>query len=163
MTKGKRSRVRTLAASIVGLALAVTGCSTANATAMNSIKASEQLNLAVEAVRSATGTEWEQVTEIGPIGCSPGLEQMAASWKATPTADRDEAYTAVREALQKAGFSTHTIAASSTTPSVGSQTGDGFGLAFSYPIEDGPIYLSVGSDCFPLEEWPSDEPYDSTP
>ncbi|MFF7294069.1 hypothetical protein ACFY9N_16190 [Microbacterium sp. NPDC008134] len=154
--------IRKLAAGAAVLGFVLTGCAAEQGNDMNSTKGLEQLDVAVEAVQSATGTEWDQVTEIGPIGCSPGLEQIAVSWKGVATADRDVAYAEVREALEEVGFSTHMIAASSKTPSVGSQTGDGFGLAFSYPIEDGPIYLSVGSDCFPLEEWPP-RPVDSGP
>jgi len=146
-----------VAAALVGFVLVLASCGAEQEAVMNSEKAREQVGVAVEAVQSATGAEWESVTDLGPIGCSPGLEQMVATWKGTATADRDAAYAEVREALEEVGFSTHMIAASSKTPSVGSQTGDGFGLAFSYPIESGSIYLSVGSDCFPLEEWPDEE------
>lgn len=139
------------------LILGTFGCAGADGNEMNSNKAREQLELVAEAVQSATGAEWESVTEVGPLDCSSELEQLAASWKATATVDREAAYSAVREALEHVGFSTYVIAASSTTPSIGSQTGEGFGLAFSYPIEGGPLYLSVGSDCFPLEEWPDEE------
>lgn len=163
MKRAERALIRVLAASIVGFGFHLTGCSAEQEVVMNSERAREQVGVAVEAVQSATGTEWESVTGLGPIGCSSGLEQMVATWKGTATADRDASYAEVREALEGVGFSTHVIAASSKTPSVGSQTGDGFGLAFSYPIKDGPIYLSVASDCFPLEEWPSDEPDDSGP
>lgn len=145
------------------LMLALASCAQREESDMNSIKASEQLNVAVEAVQSATGADWEQVTKMGPIGCSPGLEQMAVSWKATATVDRDAAYTAVREALEDVGFETRVLGTDSRTPTVASQTGDGFGLDFAYPIEGGPVYLHIGSDCFPLEEWPSDEPDDSGP
>ncbi len=145
------------------LMLSLASCAHRDESDMNSIKASEQLNLAVEAVQSATGAEWEQVTEMGPIDCSADLEQMAVSWKATATVDRDAAYTAVREALEEVGFETRVLGPDSRTPTVASQTGDGFGLDFAYPIEGGPVYLHIGSDCFPLEEWPSDEPDDSGP
>jgi hypothetical protein len=133
------------------------GCSAERENRMNSDKAREQLEVAVEAVQSATGTDWVPVTEGGPIGCSPGLEQLAASWEGTATVDRDAAYTAVQEALEDVGFSTRILGPGSTMPTVASQTGDGFGLDFAYPIEGGPLYLHVGSDCFPLEEWPDEE------
>ncbi|MFS0853813.1 hypothetical protein [Microbacterium sp. 179-I 3D4 NHS] len=73
---------------------------------MDSNKAREQLEVALEAVHSATGTDWEPVTEGGPMDCSPSLEQLAASWEGTATVDRDVVYTAVREALEEVGFST---------------------------------------------------------
>jgi hypothetical protein len=140
----------------MALLLGLLGCGHTEGNGMNSHKAREQLEMAVDAVHSATGADWVSVTEVGPIGCSPGLEQLAATWQGTATVDRNAAYIAVREALEEVGFSTHMLAASSTTPSVGSQTGEGFGLAFSYPIEGGPLHLSVGSDCFPLEDWPDE-------
>lgn len=139
------------------LILALIGCAHANGHGMNPDKARDQLSVAVEAVQSATGTEWEQVTEMGPIDCSADLEQMAVSWKATATVDRDAAYTAVREALEDVGFETRILGPDSSTPTVASQTGDGFGLDFAHPVEGGPLYLHAGSDCFPLEEWPEDD------
>jgi hypothetical protein len=139
------------------LSLALIGCGAEHEPRVTSAMASVQLNVAVKAVQSATGADWEQMTEIGPIGCSPGLEQMAVSWKATATVDRDEAYKAVREALEDVGFETRILGPDSRTPTVASQTGDGFGLDFAYPIEGGPLYLHAGSDCFPLEEWPDEE------
>lgn len=163
MRRADRALLRVFAASIVGFGFVLTGCGAEQGSAMNSDKAREQLRVAVEAVQSTTGAKWESVTDLGPIGCSPGLEQMVATWKGVATADRDAAYAEVSEALEEVGCSTHMIAASSKTPSVGSQTGDGFGLAFSYPIESGPIYLSVGSDCFPLEEWSSESQDDFGP
>jgi hypothetical protein len=154
--RGERIATRVLAVAVVALGFVLTGCAAAQENDMNSDKAREQLEMAVDAVQSATGADWVSVTEVGPIGCSPGLEQLAATWQGTATVDRNAAYIAVREALEEVGFSTHMLAANSTTPSVGSQTGEGFGLAFSYPIEGGPLHLSVGSDCFPLEEWPDE-------
>src|SRR5690349_18737662 len=76
---------------------------------MNSDKAREQLTVAAEAVQSATGADWEPMTDLGPIGCSPGLERMKASWKGVATADRDAGYAAVREALEEVGFETRIL------------------------------------------------------
>lgn len=75
----------------------------------------------------------------------------------TATVDREAAYAAVSRALEEIGYSTYTLAPNSTTPYIGSQGEGGFGLTFSYPIEGGPLNLSVSSGCFPLEEWPDEE------
>ena len=164
MKKIKQTATRALSVTVIGLALVFTGCSTDKDAAMNSTKARDQLDIAVKAVQSATGEDWMLEVAPGPIGCStPGLEHLTTSWQATATVDRDAAYTAVREALQDVGFETRILGPDSRAPTVASQTGNGFGLDFAYPIEGGPVYLHIGSDCFPLEEWPSDEPDDSGP
>ncbi len=150
MKKIKQTATRALSVTAIGLALVFTGCSTDKDAAMNSTKARDQLDIAVEAVQSATGEDWVLEVAPGPIGCStPGLEHLTTSWQATATVDRDAAYTAVREALEGVGLETRILGPDSKTPTVASQTGDGFGLDFAYPIEGGPVYLHIGSDCFP--------------
>lgn len=148
---------RWLASAAMVLVLGLTGCAHTEGNEMNSGKAREQLRVAAEAVQSATSADWEPMTDVGPIGCSPGLEPMKASWNGITTADRDAGYAAVRKALEEVGFETRILGPNSTTPAVASQTVDGFGLDFAYPTEGGPLYLYVSSDCFPLEEWPDEE------
>jgi hypothetical protein len=148
---------RWLAPAAMVLILGLIGCAHTEGNEMNSDKAREQLRVAAEAAQSATGADWEPMTAVGPIDCSPGLERMKASWKGVATVDRDAGYAAVREALEEVGFETRILGPNSTTPAVASQTVDGFGLDFAYPTEGGPLYLYVSSDCFPLEEWPDEE------
>lgn len=162
MKKIKQTATRALSVTAIGLALVFTGCSADKDAAMNSTKARDQLDIAVEAVQSATGEDWVLEVAPGPIGCSTaGLEHLTTSWKATATVDRDAAYMAVREALEDVGFETRIRGPDSRTPTFASRTGDGFGLDFAYPIEGGPLYLHTGSDCFPLEEWQSENQDDS--
>ena len=142
----------------LSLLLGLLGCGNSQENAMNSETASEQLDVAVRAVQRATGTEWVLEVEPGPIGCaSPDLEHLTTSWRGVPTVDQDAAYKAVREALKDVGFESRILGPESKTPTIASQTGGGFGLDFAYPIEGGPLYLNVGSDCFPREEWPDEE------
>lgn len=124
---------------------------------MDSDRAREQLSEAVEAVQSATGADWVVEVSPGPIDCESGLERMRTLWRGTATVDREAAYAAVSRALEEIGHSTYTLAPNSATPYIGSQDEGGFGLTFSYPIEGGPLNLSVSSGCFPLEEWPDEE------
>jgi hypothetical protein len=138
------------------LVLALIGCAHTEGNEMDSDKARKQLWVAAKAVQVATGEEWEHMTAVSPIDCSPGLERMKASWKGVATVDRAATYAAVREALEEVGFETRILGPNSTSPSLASQTVDGFGLDFAYPVEGGPLYLYVSSDCFPLEEWPDE-------
>ena len=157
MKRAERAWASAVTAALAGVGLVLTGCGVEQEPVMNSDKAREQVRVAAEAAQSATGADWEPMTAVGPIGCSPDLERMKASWKGVATVDRDAGYAAVREALEEVGFETRILGPNSTTPAVASQTVDGFGLDFAYPTEGGPLYLYVSSDCFPLEEWPDEE------
>ncbi|MFS0854573.1 hypothetical protein [Microbacterium sp. 179-I 3D4 NHS] len=119
---------------------------------MTSDEARKQLYRAMEAIKSATGENWEVDAEPGLLGCSRTHSQWHTSWKGSPTADRESSYAAVRDALEDAGFTTYILGPRSTTPSVGSQTEGGGGLVFSIPVEGGPIGFNVSSDCFPEDE-----------
>ncbi|MFS0854574.1 hypothetical protein [Microbacterium sp. 179-I 3D4 NHS] len=119
---------------------------------MNSDQARAQLDMAVEAIKSATGDDWGVDAEPGLLGCSRIHSQWHTSWNGLPTADRDESYEAVREALEAAGFTTYVNGPNSSTPVVFAQTGNGFGLAFSMPVEGGPLGFNVSSDCFPHDD-----------
>lgn len=152
MKRTERALANAVTAALAGVGLVLTGCGVGQEPLMNSDKAREQLIVAAEAVQSATGADWEPMTDVGPIGCSPGLERMKASWKGVATAGRDAGYAAVREALEEVGFETRILGPNSMTPAVASQMVDGFGLDFAYPTEGGPLYLYVSSDCFPIEE-----------
>lgn len=119
---------------------------------MNSDEAREQLTTAVEAVQSATGENWEVDVKPAIASCSRTHGQWTTTWRGTPTADRQTSYSEVRHALEAAGFTTHVNGSDTRTPVLLAQTGDGFGLGFSMPVEGGPIGFSVGSDCFLEEE-----------
>lgn len=136
MKRAERAWASAAAAALAGVCLVLTGCGVEQERIMNSDKAREQLTVAAEAVQSATGADWEPMTDVGPIGCSPGLERMKPSWKGVATADRDAGYAAVREALEEVGFETRILGPNSTTPAVASQTVDGFGLE-EWPDEEG--------------------------
>lgn len=157
MRRAERTLVRLLAGAAVGVGISLTGCSAVQQPSMDSDRARVQLSEAVEAVQSATGADWVVEVSPGPIDCESGLERMRTLWRGTATVDREAAYAAVSRALEAIGHSAYTLAPNSTTPYIGSQGEGGFGLTFSYPIEGGPLNLSVSSDCFPLEEWPDDE------
>lgn len=116
---------------------------------MTSAEARAQLDTAVEAIKSATGDNWEVDAEPGLLGCSRTHSQWSTSWSGSPTADRESSYAAVREALENAGFNTYILSPRSTALSVGSQTEGGGGLVFSMPVGGGPIGFDVSSDCFP--------------
>ncbi|MFS0853812.1 hypothetical protein [Microbacterium sp. 179-I 3D4 NHS] len=119
---------------------------------MNTDEAREQLEKAVEAVRSATGEDWETVVDPGVLGCSKTHGRWATTWEGTPTASRDVAFRDVEAALRAEGFVTSVNGPKTTSPVLLAHTGDGFDLAFSQPVEGGPIGLNVGSECFPEGE-----------
>jgi hypothetical protein len=137
---------------VLGAVLGSAGCGLWETTEINSEEAREQLMTAVEAVQSATGEEWVVTVEPGILGCSRTHGQWTTSWSGAPTADRNAAYESVREALERAGFTTYVNGEDTTTPVLSAQTPGGFGVDFSQPVEGGPVGFNASSDCFREEE-----------
>lgn len=144
---------RVTALGAVVMLLFLTGCGSGEGQEeVDRHQARAQLDAAVEAVQSATGTDWVVDAEPGLIGCSRTHSQWHTSWDAVPTAGRDESYDAAAKALEEAGFTTYIFGPRSSTPILSAQTGHGFGLGLSTPLEGGAIRFNVSSDCFLEEE-----------
>ena len=79
MKRTERALASAVTAALAGVCLVLTGCGVEQEPVMKSDKAREQLTVGAEAVQSATGADWEPMTDVGPIGCSPGLARMKAS------------------------------------------------------------------------------------
>lgn len=143
--------IRLLAVAVVGLAFVLTGCTDAQENAMNSTKARQQLEAAVEAVQVTTGTGWRVTVEPSVVGCSQTYGRWVTTWEGNPTSSRDIAFEDAAAALAEEGFTTSINGPDTSSPVLLAHSGGGFGLAFSQPVEGEPIGFNVGTDCF-LEE-----------
>jgi hypothetical protein len=148
MKRAERALASAVTAVLAGVGLVLTGCGVEQESVMNSDKARDQLDGAVEAVQSATGTDWEVVVEPGVVGCSQTHGRWVTTWEGTPTSSRDAAFADVAAVLTEEGFLTSTNGPDTSAPVLLAHTGDGFGLAFSQPVEGGPIGFGIGTDCF---------------
>src|SRR5688500_16042594 len=83
------------------MALALSGCGWRGEGSLNSEQAKAQMQVAVETVQSATGTDWRVTVEPSVVGCSQTHGRWVTTWEGKPTSSRDIAFEDVAASLEE--------------------------------------------------------------